>query len=579
MNYRPRNQHAFRGLIKGALKITPGVYDLVKRLELVAQYFLRRPHEPDFLLFRKLKNRPGQFLDVGANVGQSAISFGALNGRMSIVSFEPNAACLPGLKLARRILGKRYTYHMVGIGAREERLTLHVPVTGGVAATQEASVSKEQLEQADVGERIGEAFTVRGVEVQMRTLDSFGYQPDIVKIDVQGHELDVLRGMTGTLAGRRPLFLIESGRHDADAAAFLAQYGYRPYFYSPDEDRLVPAGSDGGGPHVINTFYVADGTFPELVVGRGASSPQWSATGLLTSLWRRKGLIGAAALAGLLLAYWAVLSGTRQYTVTMAIGPSGIDAGAGDASSSLVGALSGAASFLGGSGGDSRMSEFFETIHSIDVATILMEDSRIVEQLFEDEWDAATKDWRPPGGFVNRVRRLYRDATRLPDWTPPSPYRLTRVLVAKLKKQATLDSAIKHLYVKDRDPQFGLYLLDRVTAVADDVIRARNESTLLQQQSYIKTHISQTLITDYRDYLLDLMSQNDKQLMRLASARPYSVTVVSKPYASDVPTSPAATLYLAMGLLGGFCMGCAWVIARFVLSADDGPSDGGATAR
>lgn len=271
MTYRPRNLHVVRGMIKRTLKAVPRVYDLVKRLELVVQYVLKRPHEPDFLLFRRLKDRPGQFLDIGANVGQSAISFGALNSSMSVVSFEPNAACLPGLKLAKRILGKRYNYHLVGLGSRAERLILHVPVTGGVAATQEASVSGDQLLQADVGERIGEAFTVQDVAIEIRTLDSFGYQPDIVKIDVQGLELDVLRGMVETLAGRRPLFLIESGRHDADVAAFLAQYAYSPYIYSAHEDRLLPITRASNDPNIINTFYLADGTYPELLAGRVAA--------------------------------------------------------------------------------------------------------------------------------------------------------------------------------------------------------------------------------------------------------------------------------------------------------------------
>lgn len=307
----------------------------------------------------------------------------------------------------------------------------------------------------------------------------------------------------------------------------------------------------------------------------------WSGRALLTGFWRRKWLICAMTLAGLLVAYGAVLVGERRYTVKMALGPP-IDSGSGGgASSSLAGALSGAASLLGGGagGGDRRMSEFIESVHSIDVATILMKDTRIVEHLFADEWDAQARSWRPPGGLVNGLRRTYRAVMRIPAWTPPSPYRLARVLDGRLKLQATLDSAIKHIYLEDRDPEFAVYLLDRVTAVADDVMRVRSESALLNQQDYIKSQLAQTLIKDYRAYLLDLMSQNDKQLMRLASARPHSVTVVSKPYSSDAPTSPAATLYLMLGVLGGFFLGCAWVMLRFVLTFDEASPGGGATTQ
>ena len=50
--------------------------------------------------------------------------------------------------------------------------------------------------------------------------------PDVVKIDVEGAELGVLRGMSGTLARSGPTLVIELHRTNAEVADFLDSVGY-----------------------------------------------------------------------------------------------------------------------------------------------------------------------------------------------------------------------------------------------------------------------------------------------------------------------------------------------------------------
>jgi hypothetical protein len=87
---------------------------------------------------------------------------------------------------------------------------------------------------------------VRRVRVEIRRLDSLLLAPGmvaIVKIDVEGHEMRTLEGMTGILEQSRPTPIIESeARHHPDAPSivfnFLKQYGYGGYFIH--RDRLKP---------------------------------------------------------------------------------------------------------------------------------------------------------------------------------------------------------------------------------------------------------------------------------------------------------------------------------------------------
>jgi FkbM family methyltransferase len=527
-------------------------------MELIVQYVMRKPHEADFLVFKKLRGQGGLFVDIGANVGQSAISFGAINRHMRIVSFEPNPVCEPGLKLAKRILGARYSYNMVGIGPRASKTFLHVPVTGSILATQEASLLKDQLDQDDVNERLGEPFSVRQVPVEIHALDSYRLQPDIIKIDVQGFEIDALQGMVQTLQEHSPLLLIESSWRDGEVTDFLAGLGYRPYTYSQAADLLEPAILPITDKNTINLFFLPEGKYTALT-----TVPDNSLTGarLLKGLWNSKSLILATTLMGMALAYYMVRTTPPRYTITMAISPSeNTDTGGGGLNLSSI---SSAASLLsGGAGGDKKLNDFTESLRSIDVARTLMNDDRITQHFFGRRGPDGR--WQPPAGFMSRVSATYKDLMGQPGWTPPSPYRLSQILGARLAREVTFDSNIQRISYRDSNPAFGIYLLTRATEVADASITLRNQRRLALEQQYVESQLLKTQVTDYRAYLLNLMSQNEKQLMRLASARPYAFTLITPPYASDAPTSPAPTMYMIMGMMGGACFGVALALLRLL---------------
>ena len=72
--------------------------------------------------------------------------------------------------------------------------------------------------------------------VTMRTLDSFGLSRcDLIKIDVEGMELEVLQGAQDTIMTHRPLLYVENDRPEKQRAlvSYIRDLDYDPYWHIP----------------------------------------------------------------------------------------------------------------------------------------------------------------------------------------------------------------------------------------------------------------------------------------------------------------------------------------------------------
>ncbi len=191
--------------------------------------------EPVTALLRNMA-RPGwTFFDVGANEGYYAFLAADLGGSGSkVVAFEPQAAVA---SLLRASVNRNRTPVTVVEAAC---------VAEGESITFYASDDRTNLGAGTVvpGLHKGEGTSVRAVTLDKYCTDS-GLVPDIVKIDVEGFELYVLRGFTETLAARPPALILAEITDDArfpshrEVEGFLAGFGYEAHRVG-SEGELLP---------------------------------------------------------------------------------------------------------------------------------------------------------------------------------------------------------------------------------------------------------------------------------------------------------------------------------------------------
>jgi FkbM family methyltransferase len=156
--------------------------------------------EPDMVdLFRAVASGSRTVLDIGANIGCTAILFGEM--AHVVHAFEPSPSTFALLKRnVDRASLANVSLHNVGLGETPGRFTLTF------APSNRAGGFVSDQTQASTGHAVE--------NIEIRRLDdvvpSLGAPPvDFIKIDVEGFEARVLRGASVTLAACRPLVVLE----------------------------------------------------------------------------------------------------------------------------------------------------------------------------------------------------------------------------------------------------------------------------------------------------------------------------------------------------------------------------------
>ncbi|MCC6357026.1 MAG: FkbM family methyltransferase [Verrucomicrobiae bacterium] len=160
--------------------------------------------------------RPGSCLfDVGANIGLMAIPVLRWVEDSRVVSFEPSPTVLPCLRrtVAGSGFGGRWALVEKAVGARVGSV--------GFALSTGAESAFEGIRPT------GRAKTVGQAEVPLTTLDAEWERlgrPEVsaIKIDIEGADIDAIRGATGLIVAQHPAILVEW------YAPNLAAFGIEP---------------------------------------------------------------------------------------------------------------------------------------------------------------------------------------------------------------------------------------------------------------------------------------------------------------------------------------------------------------
>lgn len=159
-----------------------------------------RFYEPDMLQYIEALRLPGAYVDAGAYVGTHSIFFALYCPPSTVHAFEPVAEF-------HQVLARN-----VAANAAADRIRLHAVGLSDVVQTVETELEG------------------RRSVIDCRRLDDLIDEPiSLIKVDVEGMELVVLRGAERLIERHRPLMFLEAHTEELRGAlaAYLDRFGYQ----------------------------------------------------------------------------------------------------------------------------------------------------------------------------------------------------------------------------------------------------------------------------------------------------------------------------------------------------------------
>jgi FkbM family methyltransferase len=171
------------------------------------------PFQSDIVI--ELGKVSNHFLDIGANMGFYSIALSAENAKLTVDSFEPQPNVFEILtsNINLNEFPSRIHPHNTGLGTVKEEITMYIPRFTGTGGASFRNLHDDE----------GEAIQIK---VPVNVLDDLiKVEPDLIKIDVEGCELNVLQGGAQIIKSSKPTVVVELLRK------WMKPFGHTPQMF------------------------------------------------------------------------------------------------------------------------------------------------------------------------------------------------------------------------------------------------------------------------------------------------------------------------------------------------------------
>lgn len=193
-------------------------------------YKLNRRLENELLQLEKLVGHGKRAIDVGANYGFYSY---VLSRLFDVVeAFEPENRCFEMIKAYSQSYKNNINVHNVALANASGTLDFYTPIVRGKSYTGLSSLTKPQQDYVST-------------TVNVCKLDDYKFaNVSFIKIDVEGHESEVIEGAQETILREKPFILVEIEQRHLEKKSIdmvfdlITSLGYEGSFlYS---DKLLP---------------------------------------------------------------------------------------------------------------------------------------------------------------------------------------------------------------------------------------------------------------------------------------------------------------------------------------------------
>ena len=229
---------------------------------LIGKFFSKIIYDSDFNVIKILKKKTffnkkkDLILDIGANDGMSYKIIRKLLNNVNIISFEPNINNFKDLKKIEKE-DKNFYCKNVALSNKREKKDFYTPYFKNYAITQIAGISKggvkDRLKKSLFINNLMRKIDLKKENLVTKKLDDFDYKPCFIKIDIEGHEFECIKGSLKTIKKTKPILMVEYDLKICNKIfKLLKKYDYHRFIYNKYEKRIEKFNNQ----KIFNIFFI-----------------------------------------------------------------------------------------------------------------------------------------------------------------------------------------------------------------------------------------------------------------------------------------------------------------------------------
>ena len=223
---------ASSGIFKFLEKIIrshPLVYFIFRYLIRYTNIFEDDAHGVSYLNLDKKIN----IIDVGASDGIASKFFMKKLNVSNILCFEPN---IPYVKILKKLNYKNMRVYDYGIGERNANYKVFYPryqffKKNFDLVTYTFYDKKELQKQINLDFKFKKNINIIQKQIFLKKIDKLNLKISLIKIDVNGHELSVIKGLKNIIKKDKPALIIETDKNINKINYYLGKFNYKKYSF------------------------------------------------------------------------------------------------------------------------------------------------------------------------------------------------------------------------------------------------------------------------------------------------------------------------------------------------------------
>ncbi len=225
-----KTQVGFLGFLEGIIRRNVILYYFIRNIVIYFNIF-----EEDFKILTKYyQNKKINIIDVGASDGISANFFIKNLNVNKIYCYEPHKIFIKNLikykKKNKNIILKKY-----GISHKKNKITVYYPIINFLGfnlplLTYTFYDKFELKKQIKLDFYNYQKITIDKAIINLKKFKKIKDKIDLIKIDVNGFELEVVKGMLSQIKKDKPLMVIENNSSLQKIDSLLKKYKYKKFY-------------------------------------------------------------------------------------------------------------------------------------------------------------------------------------------------------------------------------------------------------------------------------------------------------------------------------------------------------------